>query len=129
MERPLSFRIEVFPAANYAEQAAARIALALPGAGLVVLTGGTTAAGIYPNLVESDRGWGELEVFFSDERCVPPDSEDSNFGMAKRLLLDHVEPGRVHRMRGEDPPEEAAAAYHEAAREAIERRLDLVDPN
>jgi 6-phosphogluconolactonase len=122
----MSFRVEIFPTTNFAEQAAARIALALPGAGGVVLTGGTTAAQIYPQLVETDRGWGDVEVLFSDERCVPPDSPDSNFGMVKRLLLDHVKPGRVHRMRGEDPSDEAAVAYHESAREAMEKGLDLV---
>jgi 6-phosphogluconolactonase len=56
---------------------------------------------------------------------VPPEDERSNFGLAKRTLLDNLEhqPGRVHRIRGEDEPAEAAADYD---RELRGMTLDLV---
>jgi 6-phosphogluconolactonase len=122
----MAFHVEVFAGSDYFEQAGARVAMSLPGRGAVVLTGGSTAAGVYPNLARGDQGWGELEIFFSDERCVPPDDERSNFRMAQETLLTHVSPGGVHRMRGEDAPAKAAAAYAEAVAPFVERRLDLV---
>jgi 6-phosphogluconolactonase len=56
---------------------------------------------------------------------VPPGDERSNFGLAKRTLLDNLEsqPGRVHRIRGEDEPSAAAADYD---RELRGMTLDLV---
>jgi 6-phosphogluconolactonase len=51
-------------------------------------------------------------VWWGDERCVPPDDERSNYLLAKRTLLDRLaaQP-EVHRIKGELPPEAAAAAY------------------
>jgi 6-phosphogluconolactonase len=92
------------------------------GEGSLVLTGGGTAEGLYPNL-ELDLS--EVDVFFSDERCVPPDHKDSNFALANRLLLGRSGPARVHRMRGEDQPIEAAMAYHDELVPAVERGFDL----
>lgn len=109
----MTFAAEVFPSQSYADEAAARIALRLPGEGSVVLTGGNTIEPIYAALASSDAGWGSLDVYFSDERCVPPDDPASNYGLARRSLLEPVGARRVHRMRGEDPPDAAAAAYHE----------------
>ena len=122
----MSFVVEVFEAQSYAREAAARIALDLPGEGAVVLTGGTTARDVLREVAGSDAGWGSLDVFFSDERCVPPDDARSNYGMAARLLLDHVEPRRVHRMRGEDEPHAAARAYSEEITSAERPPFDLV---
>jgi 6-phosphogluconolactonase len=57
--------------------------------------------------------WARVEVFFGDERCVPPDHPDSNYRMAREALLAHVSiPDRsVYRMRGEIDPEAAAREY------------------
>ena len=59
--------------------------------------------------------WGKVHVFFSDERCVPPDDAASNYRMAREALLDHVPlpPGNVHRIRGEEDPALAALAYEQ----------------
>jgi 6-phosphogluconolactonase len=122
----VSFRIEVLPDERFAFHAAARITRSLPGAQSVVLTGGTTAEKIYHPLAEADAGWSDVEVFFSDERCVPPDDDRSNFGMAKRILLDTVSPRAAHRMRGEDDPADAAATYADEVRPFVEEGLDLV---
>jgi 6-phosphogluconolactonase len=68
----------------------------------VALTGGSTPEPVYERLAEISYPWEEVEVFFGDERCVPSDHPDSNYGMAKRALLDHVN-ARVHPMYECDP--------------------------
>jgi 6-phosphogluconolactonase len=122
----VSFGVEVLPNERFAHHAAARITRSLPDARTVVLTGGTTAEKIYYPLAEADAGWSGIDVFFSDERCVLPDDDRSNFGMARRILLDVVGPKGVHRMRGEDDPAAAASAYAEEVAPFIDSGLDLV---
>jgi 6-phosphogluconolactonase len=91
-----------------------------------VMTGGSTIEPVYERLAGPplrDRlEWDQVEIFFTDERCVPPDHPDSNFGMASRSLLDQVPIPceRIHRMRGEDPnPERAAIEHEHRLREAL----------
>jgi 6-phosphogluconolactonase len=57
--------------------------------------------------------WNLWEVYFGDERCVPPDNPDSNYRMARLALLDTVpiDPANVHRMKGEADPQQAAKEY------------------
>ena len=105
--------------------AAVRIAGMLPKEGTVVITGGGTARVVYQALAPMGVDWSSIDVFFSDERCVPPDHEDSNYKMAKETLLDHISPRSVHRIRGEDDPQEAAAAYDAEIRPHVERGIDL----
>ncbi len=86
----------------------------------VALAGGSTPEATYKLLARDyaeDLDWSKVHVFFGDERTVPPDHEDSNYRMAKEALLDHVPVGSVHRMRGESPPDEAAASYEDELRE------------
>ena len=86
----------------------------------VALAGGSTPKTTYEALAGdyADRlDWSEVHVFFGDERTVSPDHEDSNYRSAYEALLSRVPVGSVHRMRGELPPEEAAAAYEEELRE------------
>jgi 6-phosphogluconolactonase len=66
----------------------------------VALAGGSTPRRLYERLAGSDFPWAETEVFFGDERCVPPDHPASNHRMASEALFSTV-PARVHRMRGE----------------------------
>lgn len=124
----MTFKLEVFPTRAYAFEVAAIIPRHLPPAGgSFVLTGGTTAEKVYPGLAEvAGRRLPQLSILFSDERCVPPDHEESNFKMASRLLLDRAGAGDVHRMRGEHPPEQAARAYSDEIRSLVERGLDLL---
>jgi 6-phosphogluconolactonase len=121
----VTIAVEVFGTQSFASEAAARVAIGLPGEGSVVLTGGSTARAVYGSLAEANVGWGELDVFFSDERCVPPDDDASNFGMAARVLLEPVGAHRVHRMPGERDPEEAAAGYESELQPVVERGFDL----
>jgi 6-phosphogluconolactonase len=97
----------------------------LPKDGTVVITGGGTARVVYQALAPMKLDWSKIDIFFSDERCVPPDHDDSNYKMAKATLLDHITPRSVHRMRGEDDPEQAAAAYDSEIRPFVERGIDL----
>ena len=67
----------------------------------IALSGGDTAERCYRALAAA-RGidWPRTTVLFGDERVVPVTSEDSNEGMARRVLLDHVQPAAIHSMVG-----------------------------
>ena len=110
-------------AVQLAELAADRVtqlivqAVADRGTACVSLAGGTTPRMLYTNLADArqpwrDRiPWAHVHLFWGDERHVPPDHPDSNYGMAKAALLDHVPvpAGHVHRIRGELPDAREAA--------------------
>lgn len=101
----------------------AETVLALPSTRLA-LAGGSTPIACYRLLAERrDLPWGRVHAFFSDERCVPPDHRDSNYGAAFESLLRQVKPGTVHRIAGELGAEEAASLYEPAVATAP---LDLV---
>jgi 6-phosphogluconolactonase len=86
----------------------------------VLLTGGSTAPAAYRLLAAepfaSRVDWGRVHVWWTDERCVPPDDPRSNYGAAREALLDRVPIPceQIHRMRGEDPNPEREAVVHEA---------------
>jgi len=98
-----------------ADAVARRLATAAAEGGNVVLTGGTTPKQAYERAASLAADWSRVEVWWGDERCVPPDDENSNFGMAKRALLDHLEraPLAVHRIEGELGKDAAAAEYED----------------
>jgi 6-phosphogluconolactonase len=75
----------------------------------VALAGGSTPRLLYERLATCSFPWAGTDIFFSDERCVPPEHEASNFRMANGALLAKV-PARVHRMPGETCD---AAAYED----------------
>ena len=64
----------------------------------IALSGGELAYRCYGALRREALEWSVVDVFFSDERIVPVESDDSNEGMARRILLDHVSPRAVHSM-------------------------------
>ena len=92
----------------------------------VALSGGSTPRRLYRLLASppytTEMAWDRWHIFWSDERCVPADHPDSNYRMAKEELLDHVAipDTNVHRMRGEDDPQEAAQAYEAVVREVFQ---------
>ncbi len=94
-------------------------AIADHGHATMVLSGGKTPRAVYeqlPSLArESNLEWKRVDVFWGDERSVPPDHPESNFLMAKESLLRHIEiPGRnIHRIMSEHPPADAAMRYAE----------------
>jgi 6-phosphogluconolactonase len=80
------------------------------------LTGGATPASTYELLAtrfQLSVDWKEVQFFWGDERCVPPDDPASNFGMANRTMLSRLplRPEQIHRMRGEEEPVQAASEY------------------
>ncbi len=107
--------------------------IAARGRFTVALSGGSTPTAFYRLLASPplahDIDWSRWHVFWGDERCVPPDHPDSNYDMARRTLLDHVPipTAQVHRMVGEDPPQQAAEAYARTLADALapDGRLDL----
>jgi 6-phosphogluconolactonase len=72
---------------------------------IVALPGGSVAAAFFPALAALAIDWTRIDIFWIDERAVPPDHPDSNFALASRLLLvpARVPAARVHRMYGELP--------------------------
>jgi 6-phosphogluconolactonase len=100
----------------------------------VALAGGSTPRAVNALLTAPLRreavDWSRVVFWFGDERCVPPDDQDSNYRMNRETLLDPlgIDAARVHRMRGEDDPTAAAADYDVVLRRELgERpRLDLV---
>ena len=91
----------------------------------IVLTGGSTPGRAYELAAELEPDWSAAGVWWGDERCVPPDDERSNFGLARRTLLERLDgqPARLHRIRGEDQPAAAAASYDQELRSTT---LDLL---
>jgi len=81
------------------------------------LSGGSTPKPLYELLASEDFSdvipWNKVEVFFADERCVPPDHPDSNFRMIAETLLTKVPLPRdnIYRMKGEIDPNAAAREY------------------
>lgn len=84
---------------------------------VVALSGGSTPRTLFQLLASTEYApridWTNVHVCWGDERCVPPEDSRSNYRMACDALLDHVAipESNVHRMRGEDTPEVAAAEY------------------
>jgi 6-phosphogluconolactonase len=104
-------------------------AVAARGTAVLALTGGHTPRLLYQRLADpaypwrTRTPWERIHVTWGDERCVPPDDPESNYGMAASLLLQHVPvpATHVHRMRGELPPEDAARDYDRTLRALGER--------
>lgn len=113
--------------ARDAAEAIARAILAAPDAGPfhLALAGGTTPRRVYELLAARDLPWPRVQIWFGDERCVPPEDKESNYAMARAALLERAKlpPANVHRMRGELADRDAAAREYEAA---LPARLDLL---
>ena len=89
------------------------------GAAAICLTGGNTPDQLYECLADSARpwrgriDWTRVHLFWGDERNVPPDRPESNFGLANRTLIQHVRipASNVHRIRGELAAVDAGRRY------------------
>ena len=104
--------------------------IAKHGQFMVALSGGNTPRMLFEVLASAEfRGqvdWAKVHVFWSDERAVPPESDESNFGMARRELLVRVPIplANVHRMEAEKPSIGRAANEYE---EVLRKYLQLDD--
>jgi 6-phosphogluconolactonase len=94
--------------------------------GHVALTGGSTPRMAYERVAGMRPDWSGVDVWFTDERCVAPTHEHSNFRMANEALLSKVEGATVHRMRGELGPEDGAAAYENELDQFGPEALDFI---
>jgi 6-phosphogluconolactonase len=101
--------------------AAARNAIRRRGRCMLALSGGSTPRLVYPLVASRPRmdavDWSRVEFFWGDERAVAPDSPESNFGLARTLLLDRLPRVRrdaIHRMPADEPDLDAAAVRYEA---------------
>jgi 6-phosphogluconolactonase len=123
-------QIKVLPDPNAIAHEAAERIVALAQASIrlrdgfaISLSGGSTPKALYELLATAvfrDRiDWTKVEVFFGDERCVPPDHHDSNYRMAREAMLSKVPiPGdNIYRIRGEIEPEKAAIEYGQMLKE------------
>ncbi len=91
-----------------------RAALALPG--------GSAALALLPELVRASLDWGKIHLFWGDERAVPPDDPESNYGLARRLLIAPLDlpAAQVHRIPADTVQLEQAAERYS---ETLEREL------
>ena len=103
----------------------------------IALSGGTTPRALFRLLAtpawQERLPWAHIHLWWADERCVPPDHPDSNYGAVNALLLQHLSVMHIHRMHGEHPdPAAAARAYETELRQAFRLgprgrpRFDLV---
>jgi 6-phosphogluconolactonase len=128
METIAGREIEIVVADDAEEVArivADRIVETAKAGGSVVATGGSGPRRAYQLAAEREPDWSRAEIWWGDERCVPPEDERSNYRNVKEELLDRLEvpPAAVHRMRGELGKDEGAEDYE---RELGSAALDLV---
>jgi 6-phosphogluconolactonase len=97
-----------------------RLSATLRGACALCLAGGSTPRPVYEALAEEPVAgaieWDRVQVFFGDERAVPPEHPDSNYRMVSEALLGRVPipAGNVHRMEAEAADMERAAGEYAA---------------
>lgn len=96
----------------------------------VALPGGSTPAKVFRYLSSRHKStidWPLIDFFWGDERCVPPEHEESNFKMARINLLDPlgIPGGNLHRVKGEDYPEQALMHYRRVLGSQVPRENDL----
>jgi 6-phosphogluconolactonase len=101
------------------EAVADRIAEAVDAGGHIGLSGGSSPRPAYERVGILKPNWSGVELWWVDERCVPPADGRSNYRLVRESLLDGLArpPAAVHRVRGELPPDEAASEYDAALRE------------
>lgn len=92
-----------------------RRALRQKGAFRLALCGGNTPRPVYEALATDPKAmdWSKVWMTFGDERCVPPDDDESNYRMAREAMLDKLplDPDQVLRIAGEKDPDQAAREY------------------
>ncbi|MGP0629732.1 6-phosphogluconolactonase [Nitrospina sp. 32_T5] len=98
----------------------------------IALPGGSTPRRLLEIVAHPDNAkaidWSCVHLFWGDERCVPPDHAESNYCMADKTLIRHVplpDPN-IHRMRGEEDPQNETRRYAEELRRAFGISADAV---
>ncbi|MEP6984061.1 MAG: 6-phosphogluconolactonase [Chloroflexota bacterium] len=98
----------------------------------IALSGGSTPKTLFQQLAADYKqkiDWNNTQVFWSDERCVPPDDADSNYKMARETLLDIVPlpASNIYRIKGELQPADGAAQYESTLRSYFHDQLPRFD--
>jgi 6-phosphogluconolactonase len=134
MPRPVTVTYQVFPSAAEMALASARLfaakveqAVADRDVARIAISGGSTPQATFKILADPSQPflatvpWDKVMLYWVDERCVPPDHPDSNYGVARELLLSKVPipAENVFRMEGELDPEEAANRYESYLRNSM----------
>jgi 6-phosphogluconolactonase len=88
------------------------------------ISGGSSPKLMFRSLATSNLDWAKVHIFWVDERCVPPDDDQSNFRLANENLLTpaRISKYNVHRVHGEMTPDEAALRYVEEIRQFFNLR-------
>lgn len=124
-ERTTAPEVQVFETVAATQEACARLVAevlqptAVGERRTLALSGGSTPRGMHEALAALPGiDWSLVQVFWGDERTVPPDDARSNYGMARDTLLSRIEipAENIHRMRGELEPHEAATQYESVLR-------------
>lgn len=109
--------LRIFETPDEALNAAAQELAVAARAGMHVALSGGSVASAFTGAAEGEPDWRRAEVWWSDERCVPPDDERSNYRLAREHLLDRLaeQPHAVHRIQGELGPAQARDLYDDEA--------------
>jgi 6-phosphogluconolactonase len=110
----LDIELRVSASADAARRGAAEVlAEAAARGGHIAVSGGSTPGPAYAVAAELEPDWSRTELWFADERCVPPADERSNYRLVREQLLDRLgrPPAVEHRVRGELSGDEAADQY------------------
>lgn len=89
------------------------------------LSGGTTPGKLYGLLTSepyrSQIDWSQVHIFWSDERCVPPEDPESNFHLAQQVMLSHLSlrPEQIHRVPADAPDRNAASQAYAAEMQRV----------
>lgn len=110
----------------------ANTAISQAGRFSIALSGGSTPKTLFALLgteYAQKIDWKNTHIFWSDERCVPPDDADSNYMMARETLLDHVPlpAANINRIKGELPPEVGAVQYEAVLHTFFHNQLPRFD--
>ena len=120
--------VQIFPDAQAAAEACAQTILDLLNARLndsaqasLAISGGSTPRLLFDCMSRLPFDWTRIQIFWVDERAVPPDDSQSNYKLANDHLLQPagVPAANVHRIRSELPPEQAALYYAQEIRDAL----------
>jgi len=96
----------------------------------IALSGGNTPRFIFQIIAADYKNkfdWNRIHLFWGDERCVPPDDNESNFGMTKKYLLDEINipENNVHRIKGENDSETEAERYADEVKKNVKLKNGL----
>ena len=134
MPRPVAVTYQVYPNPATLAEAAAELftaaamqAVSARGRARIAISGGTTPKAMFKLMADpaqpflTEIPWSKLDLFWVDERAVPPTDPESNYRMTRETLLDHIPlpPTQIHRIEAELDPQVAASKYESTLRNAF----------